>query len=181
MKEIMDENVKPSQEQKAWRIPKPQLQAMFKAVFKDDFDYYDKDEDALFLMTDQYSLTDDSTSDLTEDQRNIALSLICGGEYTEDDLVHLRISDRMNEGWAFTRDSFCVLMKDGTFAIIPYQSLDETTLDDNAVALPDTESEGQKKSWLSFRDMVGQEECGDYTHDAIKKYLTNMKRLFHKK
>ncbi len=95
--------------EKKWLVPRTQLQAMAAATFKEDFDCYKIDSFPTFLMVDETSGT--AVSNLTDAQKNAAISLICGTDYTEGDIVHLRISDDMSEGWAFTADSFCIVAK----------------------------------------------------------------------
>lgn len=138
---------------KTWLVPKGQLKAMFAKTFKDDFEYYSVDETITILMTKVGSISainssfsivksaikvDNSTenpkgpgsseasTELTDDQRRMAITLICGNEYIEEDLVHLRVSEDMSEGWAMTCDSFCGVNGDQTW-VIPYEKIEIDT------------------------------------------------------
>ena len=94
---------------KTWLVPREQLKAMAAATFKEDFERYKIASYPTFLMVNESN--DTAVSGLTDAQKNAAISLICGTDYTEGDIVHLRISDDMSEGWAFTADSFCIVAR----------------------------------------------------------------------
>ena len=41
-------------------------------------------------------------------QKKMFLKMICGGEYSERDLIYLQADQGFTRGWAFTTDSFCL-------------------------------------------------------------------------
>lgn len=115
--------------QKVWKIPKLKLKTMFVAAFKKDLEYFNKyrdkadakiDPNATFLI--QMDSESKSIDTLSDEQKNTALMMVCNNKYTEDDLIHLRISEDFSQGWAFTLDSFCILTRD-IAEIIPYEHL----------------------------------------------------------
>ncbi len=202
---------------KAWLVPKAQLKAMFAATFKDDFSYYEADSDATFLMTESRKKnsanglgllgdTDElmrvirvqsgeiedkgvGITLLSDDQKRAALSLVCGADYKENDLVHLRISDTMSRGWAFTRDSFCV-MEGGISRAIPYVSLSDDVLKEDGVKFPGNGDfirfsnmlcSDAIKSSSDIYVALGGSVRGHSTAMALKIYLNNLKSLFHGK
>ncbi len=156
---------------KVWKIPKTKLKIMFAAEFKKDFDrineHKDKadakvDENATFFM--QMDEERKSTTNLSDDQKNTALMMICDGKYTEDDLIHLRISEDLSQGWAFTLDSFCILTTK-IAEIIPYNLL---TIDNGCLIVGETE--------ISKYDILATYEA---TY-IIFGFLNKMKYLFSK-
>ena len=44
---------------------------------------------------------------IPDDVKALSLTMICHGQYEEDDLIHIAIDSRLTHGWAFTYDSFC--------------------------------------------------------------------------
>ena len=146
---------------KIWRVPKAQLKAMFAGRFKQDFAYYEADANATFLM---YGDGDEATTELTDVQKETVLSLVCGGQYAEEDLVHLRIAEDMTRGWAFTADSFCAVSTDDPLIIIPYESPMRVRIGDN----------GYYVNNLRF-DYIA---CAESTKFAIYDFLKNIVNLF---
>ncbi|MBR0290199.1 MAG: hypothetical protein IJQ82_14575 [Selenomonadaceae bacterium] len=63
-----------------------------------------------------------STDKLTLAEKKTLIQLVCGIEYNEDDIIHLRAMKNLSAGWAFTKDAFCVdgKLKDdvNTFSVI---------------------------------------------------------------
>lgn len=45
---------------------------------------------------------------LEQPQKNIAIQIITQGKYTEKDIIYIRLAKDLSEGFAFTKDSFCV-------------------------------------------------------------------------
>lgn len=45
---------------------------------------------------------------LDEPQKGLAVQLITQGKYTEKDIIYIRLAQDLSEGFAFTKDSFCV-------------------------------------------------------------------------
>ena len=42
-----------------------------------------------------------------DELKQIALNVICHGQYRANEIIHLRINDQCTSGWALTKDSFC--------------------------------------------------------------------------
>lgn len=192
----------PEVSKKPWRVPKAKLKMLFAATFKTEFEHYGADPNATFLMVNDEDQS--ATANLTPEQKETALTLICVDEYTEDELIHLRISRDMTRGWAFTRDSFCVVDEDFS-AIFPYESLaDVTAVDDELkllkkcgttilnnkdrsgscpvlspeyLLLPDGTNGILFSRMLTYRDL----HDGSDTDQVLSKYLANMKNMFRKK
>lgn len=177
-----------------WRFPKAQLKAMFASTFKENLEAYHVDPNATFLIVTKLSWnSSEATDNLTELQKETALALLCGGQYTEDDLIHLRVSNDMSYGWAFTRDSFCIVAENHG-EIIPYESLSNTMnlsvgmfgmyeipskkhdypVLCNKGLLPSNAS--SRLDYIEFRDMGWQE-----TQVPLQKFLLNMKNMFRKR
>lgn len=116
-----------SDSDKTWYVPKAQLKEIVAKKFGEELKEYGvEDTMATFLIVDEDTTT--ATTELTNEQKQLAISLICNNEYGEDDLVHLEISDDMASGWALTKDSFCVAHEDSA-EIVPYESLPLTGWD----------------------------------------------------
>ena len=152
---------------KTWRIPEAQLKALFRAAFKEMIDYWKIDQNAKFQK-----------DDLTEDQKLLALTLICGGEYTEEELIFMYLSKDMSRGWAVTRDSFCVVSKDIT-AIIPYESL---SLTDSEGKFPDS----PYNAGINMEDgrrvhIINVAESSKTIGDSLISFLNTAMNLFRKK
>lgn len=149
-----------------WIVPKAQMRAMFVTAFKEDFEYTEADEKHIFYVTNSWEGVSEKA--LTQDQKDLALSIICDDRYAEEDLIQLRISENMTTGWAFTNDSFCCRdpKNDDTF-IIPYEEI----VFDGFSLLVDEET----KIYLS--DVINN----SYTSRAIEDYLKSMKVIFCKK
>lgn len=127
--------------QAEWKIPKLHLRLMFATAFKKTNEA-DKnnfgntlDTDALFYMY-MADGNGELEQKLTDEQKSMAMTLICGGKYTEDELLQMRFSSDMTFGWAFTNDSFCIL-RDGTLDIIPYEAVKELKPDGLTLVLGD--------------------------------------------
>ena len=61
-------------------------------------------------------------------QKQILLSNICQGKYTETDLVHIASTEDFTSGWAFTVDSLCLGGEFGNL-ILPYKEYDSIIFD----------------------------------------------------
>ncbi len=77
--------------------------------------YYNTDKDKIWTV-----VGETQGIELDETQKEIALSVVCGGEYDIDDIVYIRVTEDLSAGWAFTKDSFCATHNDGSI-IIPYK------------------------------------------------------------
>lgn len=64
----------------------------------------------------------DSKLPFDESQKSIALQLVTQGKYNENDVIFIRVKDDLSEGFALTKDSFCVYGDVGN-KIIYYDSL----------------------------------------------------------
>ena len=158
----MDAQENPSE--KTWAVPKTKMKALFAATFRGSLKFTSITENDAFYM-------DGFATELTQEQKALALSLVCDDKYTEDDLILLRISQDMTQGWAFTKDSFCILDPNYADAIItPYES---ALLDD-----PEWFSSNEMENDVAYRDML---HTWIPTKDALRNYLKNMKALFSKK
>lgn len=158
-----------SSSEKTWVVPKTQMKAMFAAIFKKDLELSSIDENDTFCLGG--SSGERASTDLTQEQKALALSLICDNKYTEEDLIQLRISENMTKGWAFTKDSFCILDPNYADVIItPYES---ALLDD-----PEWFSSKEMENDISYSDML---HTWIPTKDALRNYLKNMKSMFSKK
>ncbi len=67
-----------------------------------------------------------------------ALALVCNGKYTKAQVVHIRLSKDLSNGWALTVDSLWVKKKMGASDVpasrVPYENYDvETTLLDTTL------------------------------------------------
>ena len=161
---------------KVWRIPKTQLKMMFVATFKPEYESFNTlsnpkvDANATFLMKlEKYG---EASTNLSEEQKNTALTLICRGQYTEEDLIHLRISQDLSHGWALTLNSFCVVDRyTGLSSIIPYDTLEIQGYG------RDAKLNLSENHYLNIRDMLG----GLDTPEPLGKYLTNMRNMFQNK
>lgn len=162
--DVVEENISST---KTWIVPKGQLKAMVAKAFREDFEYYGEDETATFLMTGEDS--DEATTELTDDQKQLAISLICGSDYTEEDLVHLRISDDMSAGWALTCDSFCIVAAN-VAEVIPYENLNV----DSSYVYTDTQRIG------AYDSLVGQSDTDTGTFTALCKCLVNLRTMFQR-
>ena len=160
-----------------WIIPKAQMKTMFAAAFKEDFDELGADEKDTFLLMTSKVERKFVSKNLSQDQKDLALSIICNDQYTEEDLIQLRISEDMRAGWAFTNDSFCVrdYKHDDTF-IIPYE---------DAMWIPYNWIMGTAfdLSWIKKDGKQGAiVYLGWWLEDkAIKKYLDSLTAVFCKK
>ena len=120
--------------EKEWRVPKQQLITVFKAAFKQEFETNGIDSESVFIeVTEQRNSC--SYTELTGEKKDTALLMLCKGRYTEDEIIHLRVSDDLSRGWAFTRDSFCLVDPNAgaggaISAIIPYEQLSATPVID---------------------------------------------------
>ena len=65
-------------------------------------------------------------SKLTPEVKTICLRLICQGQYTDEDILHMHVDINMRFGWALTKDSFCAGGTIGN-AIIPYNQITSVT------------------------------------------------------
>ncbi|MBE6095111.1 MAG: hypothetical protein E7199_06555 [Schwartzia succinivorans] len=127
--------------QPEWIIPKPQLRLMFETAFKktneDDKICYGSnvDTNALFYM---YKADDNGNLEqkLTDEQKNMAITYICGGKYTENELLQMRFTSDMTFGWAFTNDSFCI-GRNGTISVVPYENVKDFKSDGTTLVLKD--------------------------------------------
>lgn len=164
-----------------WIVPKMQMKAMFAATFQKDLQELGADVNDTFLIIKLGSrpglmggtpIVGTVNKELTQEQKKLALSLICDDRYTENDLVQLRISEDMTRGWALTNDSFCI--KDPAYddvIITPYQSI---SFDNVHFFWP---SRGDEKNYILYLQMFGTYE----TQDALQKYIKNMTALFSRK
>ncbi|MBE6097235.1 MAG: zinc ribbon domain-containing protein [Schwartzia succinivorans] len=161
-----------------WIIPKEQMKTMFAAAFKEDFDELGADEKDTFLLMTSKVERKFVSKNLSQDQKNLALSIICNDQYKEEDLIQLRISEDMRAGWAFTNDSFCIrdYKHDDTFIIpyedamwVPYKSIFLGTQYDLSWIKEDGEQGGMVYLgwWLEGNE--------------IKKYLDSLTAVFCKK
>lgn len=114
--------------EKAWKLPKQQLITVFKSAFKQELGTWGISPESVFIeVINQGDTT--SFTELTGEKKETALLILGKGKYTEDEIIHLRVSDDLSRGWAFTRDSFCIVdpnEKQGggaVSAIIPYDQL----------------------------------------------------------
>lgn len=189
-----------------WIVPKEQMKMILTAAFKEEFEEINKriknndskvDANDTFLMFDGGALSKFVSKKLTQDQMNLALSFICDDEYSESDLLQLRISEDMTEGWAFTNDSFCIKASasEGT-VIIPYESIvfdwrhSPITGERPGIIWPtkikkmerieeinpDREY-GEDDCFFSFDNMVGDFHLGE----CVDKFLKNINDLFKKR
>ena len=165
---------------KTWRIPRAQLKSLFISTFKDTFkEYMNFDIDENYTGTSQVDssatfLMGDSTN-LTEDQKLMALTMICGGKYTEDDLIFMQFEEDMSSGWAFTRDSFCIVAEGNIADIIPYESL---AFEDFYGEFP--RGWAQAKLKLSDGKTIAIEKMCGWDRSGLFNYMTSLMRLFRK-
>ena len=131
-----------------WRIAKSYMNELFEATFDKKF------EKPFVVAIDLGFFRDVDFAELKDERTKIALTLVCKNKYKESDLIHLRVSEDMTQGWALTKDSLCVLINNNT-KIIPYESW------------PDCESEYQGEFQTKF-----------YGYGCILKYLGQMANLF---
>lgn len=92
-------------------------------------------------------------------QRKMFIKLICGGEYSERDLIYLQADKDFAAGWALTRDAFCV------GGAIKFQCLDMQA-DDAAFQaeidekLAQARRHGRKK--ILYKDIVAAQTQGNF-------------------
>lgn len=138
--------------QTEWIIPKPQLRLMFETAFKktneDDKICYGSnvDTNALFYM---YKADDNGNLEqkLTDEQKNMAMTYICGGKYTENELLQMRFTSDMTFGWAFTNDSFCI-GRNGTISVVPYEAVKDFKSDGTTLVLVDNKEVNIPKMFM---------------------------------
>lgn len=179
-----------------WKVPKEQLKTMFESTFKEAYAQLDGDASATYCLLEIdydniFNRMDDNdfmmgnflmgglrgtanikTSTLSENQKSMALALICGSKYTGEDLIHLCISGDMAIGWAFTRDSFCVVTKEDN-AIFPYESVEVSYSAEYYGGPRRYYIEGLGKR-VYVSDILGTSTI----RAALKKFTTNMKNIF---
>lgn len=106
-------------------------------------------------------------SDLSPVKKKVILGNICGGEYTEGDLIFIKVSKDFLKGWALTKESICINTdKDDEPKIIKwYDDIDEVgnwgrtlEIDSSRVEIDD--------DFLSGMDIIG-----------IVKYLKHVKAI----
>lgn len=94
-------------------IPMEQLKEIFNSIYAKFLEKYENDKilegrenigiwDVMDLEQKQHYAEDCNAT-----KKTIVLNLICKGKYTEDELIHVRVSKDFKCGWAFTKDSFC--------------------------------------------------------------------------
>ena len=124
-----------------WKVPKEKMEQLFYSIFGKEIECeisdYRQDRLILFnVATPHIYLNSDnkftaigwsvgdpeSVKNFTTEQKELALSVICGNQYSEDEIIHLRTLVDFTYGWAFTRDSFCAIQDDERI-IIPYDGL----------------------------------------------------------
>lgn len=155
-----------------WVVPKTQMKAMFASTFKDDLEMLGVDANDTFLMIAWPRGGEVTSTKFTQEQKALALSLICDDKYAEEDLLQLRISENMTTGWAFTKDSFCIRDFEHDDAIITAY---ESALLDNTYCF-NWPSEGTGNA-IAYTNMLGTRT----TAICISNCLKNMKALFSKK
>ena len=165
---------------KTWRIPKAQLKSLFISTFKDTFaEYTNFDIDGDYIGTSQVDSSATflmgKSTDLTEDQKLMALTMICGGKYTEDDLIFMQLEENMSSGWAFTRESFCIVAEGNIADIIPYESL---AFEDFYGEFP--KGWAQAKLKLSDGKSLAIENMCGWDRSGLFNYLSSLMRLFRK-
>ena len=147
-----------------------------------------------------------SFTELTGEKKETALLMLGKGKYTEDEIIHLRVSDDLSRGWAFTRDSCCLVDPNeeqgggAVSAIIPYDQLSKVPmLDENKARrwigtpmgnlinrgnCPVLNREGiflpDGSATMYFIFMLTNNDYSkkDKTEAALKKYLETMNNLF---
>lgn len=191
--------------EKEWRVPKQQLITVFKAAFKQEFETNGIDSESVFIeVTEQRNSC--SYTELTGEKKDTALLMLCKGRYTEDEIIHLRVSDDLSRGWAFTRDSFCLVDPNeaqgggAVSAIIPYDQLSKVPMVDEKKAngwlgtpmgrlinrgnCPVLNREGiilpDGSATMYFIFMLTNNDSlkKDITEAALKKYLETMSNIF---
>lgn len=65
---------------------------------------------------------------------NKALDIICNGEYTKEQVVHIRLSKDLSNGWAVTVNSICIKKNTG-FQDEPATKMPYTNIDMEAMLL----------------------------------------------
>lgn len=194
-----------SNSEKEWRVPKQQLITVFKSAFKQEFETNGIEPESVFVEVIEQGGSC-SYTELTGEKRETALLMLGKGRYTEDEIIHLRISDDLSRGWAFTRDSFCIVDPNDAQGggavsdIIPYAQLSSIPVSDEKTV----------NKWFSTPmwrliiegDCMVLNECGIFLPDgsatmyfdymltnndyskaketvaALKKYLGTMSNLF---
>lgn len=156
---------------KPWPVPQAHMKAMFASTFKDNFNELEIDENDTFVMIAWPGDGNVTTKNFTQDQKALALSLICDDKYTEEDLIQLRISENMTIGWAFTKDSFCIRDSEHDDVIITAY---ESALLDNSHYFKWPSEE--MNNYISYMSMLAQNN--ETTEYCIKNYIKNMKALF---
>ena len=103
-------------------IIKTLLKTYFQACAPEDFDVNFK----WWLKTRpkgyfDLNVTNEWNSNYTQESSNVAkkicLKTICQNQYTEDDILHMHIDEKLSYGWALTNDSFCTGGRIGTAII----------------------------------------------------------------
>ena len=187
-----------------WIVPKEQMKVIFATAFKKEFEQINSciknngskvDENDTFLMFDGSVCSKLVSKKLTQDQKNLALSFICDNNYSESDLLQLRIREDMTEGWAFTNDSFCIKASasEGT-VIIPYESIvfdwRESMERCSGLIWPSKIEEMERIEEINPDRELGEDDCffcftwmvGDlYIEESADKFLKNMSNLFKKR
>lgn len=60
------------------------------------------------MLNPDYVATKKEKPALTRVQKKMFLKQVCGGKYSEEDLIFIRVVDDFSSGFAFTKDSFCI-------------------------------------------------------------------------
>lgn len=166
-------------------VPMEQLKEIFNSIYAGFLEKYENEKilegrekigiwDVMDLeQREHYS------EDCNATKKAIILNLICKGKYTEDDLIHVRVSKDFKCGWAFTKDSFCYGGTIGN-AIIRYCDMEKITLDSADYDLIITSKENTKNTvngWTAEgrEVLVGFEGRSVKT---IKSYLEVVKNLY---
>ena len=154
--------------------------------------YYNTDKDKVWTV-------DGETQgiELDDTQKEIELSVVCGGAYDIGDIVYIRVAEDLSAGWAFTKDSFCASNEDETI-IIPYKFLKIAKVKENYEDEDGSNYKGALvyclKNANSNDEWLFYSEDDDYgfvksglepihqldTAKVIEKCLNTMKNLFKK-
>ena len=167
----------PVVDESKWLVPKTQMQTMFKAAFKDEFESSNIENlDGPFVMIDEDKSV---VTEWSDDQKKIALLIICENKYTEDELIHLRMSHDMTYGMAFTCDSFCILDTNGKTAIIPYEEYSPIGFNNLPQAVIKASSKNTViKSFMG--SLFNAYVFGLKYEQATNKFLQNVNTIFRK-
>ena len=131
--------------------------------------------------------------ELDDIKKDLILKLICNGQYTEKDIIHVYVHSSFTHGWALTTDSFCLNI-DGVKEIIPYSKIRkaQTSQSDNCLEI---ELENNKTISVSLNvwnksgndcftsGMLTQIAVGGFSdlHQPMAKYLESVKNLLNAK